>query len=263
MPYSGRNDEMLDMLQGEFQRKYEPNFACENSIPTGLMMTGLRGFWSMGAVDSSGAAIDSSGLGKTLTYNGNPVYGTAGLAPYIAFDGVGDFLSRSDEAGLDILGTESYIALKGLTLGGWFYRSAQNVSQGLIGKWTNLIAQRSYLLTLSASNQAQFMISIDGTATTVVTSTEPIALGTWIFYTGRFTPSSELAIWVNGVKTTNLVGIPASIFNSTTQLNVGAYSNGAQGLFTGRASLVYLCASALSDSVISNYYQQTRALYGV
>ena len=41
---------------------------------TFLSLPGLRGLWSMSAIQSNGDAFDQSGNGRLLTYNGNPTY---------------------------------------------------------------------------------------------------------------------------------------------------------------------------------------------
>ena len=260
-----RNAEIVDVLSADFQLRYEPNFACANAISIGKMLPGLRGFWAMSATASTGEARDMSDQDMHLTYAGNPTYGYQGLAPYITFDGTGDYLSRSDTANLDITGTETIYApnVRGLTLGGWFYRSAAGVEQGLMSKWNTVLTnQRSYMLYLNASNQILFSISTDGTTVVSVTHTETIATNQWTFIAGRFKPGSELKIWKNLTARTNTTGIPASIFNSTANFNVGAYANGSLGLFTGRASLCFLSAMYLNDYFITNFYHQTRALFG-
>ena len=104
-------------------------------------------------------------------------------------------------------------------------------------------------------------ISNDGTATTGVTSTVLCTTGTWYFVVGRFTPSTELAVFVNQTSTTTGAGIPASIFNSTTALNIGGL-NGTV-LLNGRAALVFLCANALGDDLISSLFQSSRVLFSV
>jgi len=103
-----------------------------------LALPGLRGFWPMSSFNEAGNAYDMSEQGRVMTYNGNPLYNYDGVVPYVALDGIGDFLSRADEAGLDIIGTETYVdgAVHGLTLGGWFYfDNALGSNEKLIAKW--------------------------------------------------------------------------------------------------------------------------------
>lgn len=262
------NSEQIDLLATHFPRRNEPTVAWGKVCSMFQMTPGLRGFWPMSSVDENGNAFDLSGQGRTLSYNGNPIYAFSGLYPSLQFDGAGDFLSRADEAGLDILGTETPVwsGVRGLTLGGWFYFTslATGDNQGLIGKYNrNAVNQRSYQLFMSdATNVIDFIVSTDGTATVDVAGSA-VAADNWYFCVGRFDPSTELAVFVNGVKTTNAVGVPASLFNSTAQFNIGAHSNGALALFAGIASLCFLSAMALSDTYIQALYHHSRSLFGV
>lgn len=231
-------------------------------------LTGLRGFWPMSAVYDGGNALDLSGNGRTLTRNGSLYYNFDTLAPFIQFDGAGDFLSRADEAGLDILGTEAYIRAihRGVTIGGWFYpedTTALNVLMSKVGGAAN----RSYLLLADGSlpgNNVGFYISDDGTNITTVYSVTGYTTNTWQFIAGRFNDADtgeELAVWLNDEKTTRVTA-RATIFNSTAPFNISGFNSGTN-LFTGRASLCFLCAAALDDATIRALYQHTRALFGV
>jgi hypothetical protein len=231
-------------------------------IPHFLALPGLRGCWPMSAYDASGNAFDQSSNGRTLTYNGNPTYNYDNLAPYLDFDGTGDYLTRTDEAGLDILGTESYVANPGLTLGGWFWFDVAvgGGAEGMITKHDTASARSYRLFRAATSSVIRFAISSNGSSDTTV-SGDLLDQNQWYFVVGRYTPSTEVAVFLNDGKTTNITSIPASIFNSATDLNIGAH-NGAFRM-TGRASLCFLCAAALSDAIIGNLFQQSRVLFGV
>jgi len=267
MPIGIRNDELLDMLQGEFQRRYEPNFAWGNAISAFSLLPGLRGLWPMSSVDENGNALDLSGKGLTLAYAGNPGYNYQGLAPYIDLDGVGDSLSRNDEAALDIIGTEGFIASakRGLTIGGWFWFDTLVTARLIMSKWKVTGSNdRSYRLYWSQVNNAfTFDISTDGIATVFAASTAGYSTGRWYWIVGRFTPSTEVAIFINRVKTTNLVGVPASLFNSISTFYIGTQDAGATFMMDGRVSICFLSSALLSDTIINTAYEQTRALYGV
>lgn len=263
MTVNPRDDALIKKLSGDFQLRNEPNFACGQALSTLLALPGLRGLWPMSVVSSTPTAIDVSGLGKALAYNGNPTFGYSGLAPCINLDGTGDFLSRADEADLDIIGNEAYIASKGLTVGGWFSATALAAVSMLISKNTDAGNQRSwYIFVNTPSNLPTWRISTTGAAVVTLAHTTAMSLATWYFIAARFTPSTEMAIWVNGTKVTGVAGIPATLFNSSADLQIGA-NNAGINLLNGRASNVFLCASAVPDVQIFNVYQQTRAMYGV
>ena len=228
-----------------------------------LSLTGLCGAWGMAAFDGAGNAQDQSGHGHHLGYNGNPTYNYANLAPYITLDGVGDYLARADEADLDILGTESYVAAgaRGLTMGGWFYfGNAAAAIETCMGKW-NAAANMAYRIYRSAAGLGVFEVSITGAAAVQVTG-PAIAQGVWVWLAGRFVPSVSLDLWVNGTLTSVVAGVPASIFNSNADFRIGANGAGTE-LLTGRSSMCFLCAGALSSQNPSAIYQQGRPLFGV
>lgn len=226
-----------------------------------LGLPGLRGYWPMSDFDSSGNAIDIS-QGRTLTYNGNPTYNYhASGGPYIDLDGTGDFLSRADEAGLDILGTESYIAsaVRGLTIGVWCFADSVTGTRCLISK-DDASTQRSWLFQLSAGVPDVFIFDTGSTFST--TSGGTVSASTWTHLVIRFVPSTELSIYKNGAEiASNTTSIKASIMNSTTALQWGAQN--ASNLLDGRLGICFLCAMALSDTAIDNIYQNTRDFYGI
>lgn len=229
-----------------------------------LSLPGLRGFWPMSAFESGGDTYDQSGNGRTLTYNGNPTYGYTTLgAPYLAFDG-NDYVRRGDEAGLDILGTETYVAaaVRGFTCGGWFYFGNTAAAQELVfSKGRGGVANTSYWLNRQAAGQGRFIIG-DGAAFQGPTSTVTIPKDTWTFMVGRFVPSTTVDLWVNIYKSTDAAGIPAALLNTAAPLNIASYNDGTAAFLTGRASLVFLCATALSDALITSLWYKTRGAFG-
>lgn len=227
-----------------------------------LSLPVLRGAW-VASVNNAGDWYDISGLGKTLTYNGNPTFNYAGLVPYWDLDGTGDFLDRADEADLDILGTEAYVAVPGLTMGGWFWADAYTgPNDYLMSKLNSLTNNRSYAISLSAGPVAAAIVSNNGIATVSQASSITFAVSTWYFVVMRFVPSTTLDIYVNSTKDTLAAGIPASIFNSNAAFEIGSANVGTLNL-DGRAALCFICAAALSDAQISSVFEQTRAAFGI
>jgi len=215
----------------------------------------LRGFWPMGSANQNDDVSDLSGQARTLTKNGTislPVYNS--VVPYADFGGAAtDFFSRADESALDITGV--------LTMGGWFWSDAIATQMGLMGKFLAAGNQRSYWMQFFGSNLL-FSVSVDGTAVVTVTHTTTLLTGTWYFCIARYTPSTELKVWVNDVAITNTTSIPASIFNSTATFNIGAFDGGIVPL-NGRSALNFLCASALPDSLLTRLFQESRSFFGV
>lgn len=230
-----------------------------------LGLPGLRGLWYPGSQDQTGAIYDQSGQGRTLTYNGNPTLAAYNdLVPYEDYDGTGgDYHSRADEAGLDITGTETTIAsaLRGLTLGGWFYpTSLLSGSRGLIGKYA--AANHSYLLHTSGGGTGwSFLVSTDGTNDVSVTHATAPTTGAWHFVVARFTPSAELSLYVDGVETVNTSSIPASIYSGNGALNIMGFNAG--NVSQGYCALAFLAAAAWPDELVNMLWQRSRPLFSV
>ena len=232
-------------------------------------LLGIRGLWTMADFDVNGNAEDLTNYDLLLTRNSHSLvtynlYNS--LVPYVDLDGAGDYLSRADEAALDILGTEAHLDAdwRGLTVGGWSWFDNLTRTEGLLSKWNDSgVNQRSYLLLKdTATDRLRFLVSTDGTAVVNVTSSVVPTASKWHFTVGRFDPSAELAVYVNGVWTVNTTGIPASIFASTADFHIGRY-DGTPDYLDGRQSISFLCAAYLSDDAVGALFQQSRALYGV
>ena len=265
MTIQNQNDPMVTLLSGEFQRRYEPNFAWQHACSMFQALPGLRLFVPFSSADENGNAIDLSGQGRTLTYNGGPKYFSNQLEPHVRLDGQGDFFSRVDEAGLDILGTESYIhvSLRGLAMGGWFQfdNVAGGGSEYCLSKYTSTADQRSYGIRRFTTGTIRFGTSPLGVVYTEAESVATPAAGVWVWLAGRLVPGATKTVWVN-LEQTDLVTADAAIFNSNAPFLMGGRNAGAADLMTGRASLCFLCAAALSDTTIAMLYEQTRALFG-
>lgn len=254
-----RNAEMVDLLKADFQHRNEPNFAWRAACSMFMALPGLRGFWPMSAFNSLAATWDLSGNGRQLTYNGNPTYNAYDLAPYIDLDGTGDYLDRADEAGLDIIGNEAYVAaaIQGLTLGGWFWRDVAR-AQGMIGKFG--VGTDAYRIYNNGGNTIRFDFFDAGVVGRTVDGTSA-GTGLWEFIVGRFEPNNdELNITINGTETSAAVPVGTTIRNGTAPFGVG---NIITNPLDGRASLCFLCVSSLPDVTLFSLYEQTRRLFYV
>lgn len=231
-------------------------------------LPGLRGLWYPGSQDQTGAIYDQSGQGRTLTYNGDPqlnIYND--LISYYDLDGTGDYFSRPDEAGLDITGTETTFvsALRGLTLGGWFWTDDLSNAPALLSKFQFTAGnQRSYNLLLNTAGTLRSSISSDGTSGNQqnVDSSNAIAEGEWFFAAGRFTPSTELAVFLNDTKTTFTTAVKASLFNSTAAFQLGAMDAGTR-ILNGNFALAFLAATAWPDTLLAYLFNRSRPLFGI
>lgn len=227
---------------------------------------GLVGFWPMSSVQrSTGNAYDVSGQSRTLTYNGNPTYNIYNsVVPYIDLDGTGDYLSRTDETDLDIIGTETIYAsaIRGLTMGGWFWENSFAVGNtGLMSKWGVTGASGAYMLYALNGNPTMIIESAGGGTSQAVGNGLGATAGKWLFVVGRYTPASEVKIYINNQSKTTATAI-ASLRNNAISFEIGNWSTSGLAL-AGRAALCFLSANVLPDSLISILYQQSRLLFGV
>lgn len=237
-----------------------------NVISSFQNIPGLVGFWPMSSVQrSTGNAYDLSGQGRTLTYNGNPTYNIhQDFMPYIDLDGTGDFLRRSDETDLQITGIESHNSIPGLTFGGWFnINTISAANQTLIGKRGAAGGNRGgYYLSARVDTNIRLTVSVDGTAQTIVEFATGLVANTWLFIVGRYIAATELKVWINENTVINTTSIPASLFQNNGNFAIGA-TGFASNLLAGQATMNFLSANALPDSLINGLRQQSRILLGV
>lgn len=231
---------------------------------------GLRGFWPMSSITETPTVIDLSGQGRALSRTNalfNASAAVAKLVPYASFN-TDRYLSRADEAGFDIIGTEAYVtsAQRGLTVGAWVRPVTAGASDsGIISKYATSGDQRSYLLyRANTTDLFRFIVSTDGINTVGQSTTVTWTSGSWYFVVGRFVPSTTIDIFVNGVKSSNATGIPASIYASTANFEIGSYGGGASATtWEHQQTLCFLCAASLAEDAINALYHNSRVLFGV
>lgn len=259
-----RNPANFQRAADDFARTYSPTFVFGNIVSMYRMLPGLRGFWPMTALSTT-TVLDFSGNGNHPTIN-SITLGFTGLIPFSHYAAGGDYMSRADNATLDITGTEAYMETKGLTIGAWVnFDTISAANHVLFGK--NLTPNISYLLYYNGGVGTlgfTFQISTDGTtAVPLRDATNTATAGNWYFAAGRFVPSTEMAVYVNANKFANTSSIPASIFSGSAALEFGSVNAGASSGLDGKLALCFLCATALPDATIRTLFQHTRALFGV
>ena len=266
-----RNADLVDILRTDFQHRNEPNFAWKSAASVLQVIPGVIAAWPMSIVrldNASSRARDATGAGYDLTSNNNVLFGyePSTLIPYAVFNGVDRFLSRVDGGPAnwaDVRGTETHIpvAQRGLTLGGWFwFDNTAAAIEHCIGKRIG-IGNLSYYLRRLATGEANFEISDDGTNTDNATSVVTIPEDSWHCMIGRFDPSTSVDVFLDGTWATGATA-RASIFDSGADFTIGAVSGGGEYM-AGRSSLCWLSQMYLSDAIAFNFYQQTRAMFGV
>lgn len=184
--------------------------------------------------------------GYNLDLAGTPDQGRFGVAPYVGFNGSTNYASRP---------SGSLKGLSGFTAGGWFQATSNDT---LMGVWqTSNQVWRLHINTLAPT----FYVSGSGADNYQVAHPANIDAATWYFIAGRYTPSTEIAIWVNGTKTTYGTGIPAALYNSAAQFVIGGAHGGAN-LLTGKASLCWMSHEVLDDAYLTMLFEMGRHLFG-
>jgi len=255
----------VNELEAYFLRRNDIINRYGNMVSHYQALPGLIGLWYGGRYQRSTGNLPNLAnvYGTTnkqdLAYNGNPTFNYLdnGIG-YAALDGTGDYFSVADNTDLDILGTESFVSNPGLTMGGWFYLT-DNTSEALISKFGS-VGDFTYRLIVVGPS-VFFQVSTDGT--NVVSASNSVALNTWYYIWASFNPSTRMTMGVNGDINETTVGVPASIFNGSAALCIGAGVNGTLNLLNGRFSVAFVCASYLTDAIGQSLFQQTRSLYGV
>lgn len=212
---------------------------------------GLTAFWPINSFDQSANVYDLSGQGRTLTYNAGSLSVINNRLTTMTFNGTTAYWSRADEAGLDFGAS--------LTFGFWYKFSATG-TQVIMSKFAAL-GQRSFELQYVTGTGFRMIVTGDGSTNVIVTSSDP-APGTtnWYHFVGRFQPSTEIAIFVNGVKTANTTSIPAAIFNSTSALNFGRRAD-ATFYASGDLTMAFMSRSNLNDAYINALYEEGLPLF--
>lgn len=240
-----------------------------NLISTYLALPGLRGFWPMSVIGASGQAVDLA-LQNHMTDTASPPFGHNNFVPYAQYNGSTQYHSIADNAAHDIIGNESYIGTgsKGLTIGMW--ANPRNLPGGttrIFAKGTTTGNAKSYHLAQSSSNIFVFGISSTGANTFDASAASAFSANQWYFLAGRFTPSTEIKLWVGssagGLETfTNTSSIPATLNNSATGLAIGAQADGTQ-YSSVWASMCFVSVMALDDYFIFSLFEQGKTLYGI
>ena len=237
----------------EVGRLYKPIKAIADTLVASqkdifVRLPGLVAYWPMG-IRFAGNAVEHGGAGFNLAQTGVCPTGYDGNSFAHIGNGTNFFWSSSSQ--LAVSGTETWISssIRGLTLGGWFMAdSTPTTNSGLITKDKDA-PERGYGLLYTSSDEVQFFASGTGAATVLATSAE-VGTGSWRFMVGRFIPSTEVAVFVDGDKVVNSTAIPAAVNGSAQDFEVGRYFNDNNRIVHGKSRDVFICASSLSDALI-------------
>ena len=256
-----RNSQMVDNLRADLQPRYEPNFAWKGITGLYQALPALRGFWPCSAQINATQATYLTDIANNFHCRavGGVMWGYDDLIPYILSEDC--VCWYADNAQFDITGTEPSVvaAERGVSLGCWIKPDTNNTNYSLISKY-HAAANLSYLLELVAG-VPQFVVSTNGAATVTVTHTTPVTTGIWQYVSAQYWPSARMRVSLDDNSSVLVAGVPASIFNGDAQFRIGASHAGSENHYRGLFSCIYICASALSTSIDTAIWQQTRAMF--
>jgi hypothetical protein len=190
--------------------------------------------------------------GGTLT-NGPTFSSTNGGS--IVFDGVDDYVD---------CGTSLSI-LNNITVQCWIKTTMTN-QQVFIGKWNNLISERSwYIGTFTSGGNLQVILSQTGDSNFNRYTGSVINDGNWKNVCFSFS-SGIILLYVNGISVTvTQIGdnIISSLHNSTAKLLLGANADATQTFLNGNISISQIYNRALSAQEVLQNYNATKSRFGL
>jgi hypothetical protein len=253
-----RNSELPGNLSQDFVSKKDAVSALNSAITFPLSFFIIRGFWPMNVFTTTGTIKDTTNTGLDLTFTGN-----AGVNPENAFS----TMSYYNGAGHATPATPGNLLTTGpLTFGGWIdVRAGSASSVGIMGRYRDDGANEcSYSLYMTGGTNIVALVNGTGNPANNVTVTYPNYPGfDYRRVVVRYTPSVELAIFINGRKAvSNTVGIPATLYaGGTHPFRFGSFNN-TPLYWTGHISYPFVSFWALDDAVIFADFESTRSLYG-
>lgn len=213
-----------------------------------VRLPGLLGYWPMGIRDGAGNVPDHAGGGGFFTEVGTVPTDYDGNSFVHLGNGI-NYLTTVTSFGVTGLETFVSSSIRGLTLGGWFMLDSLPANAGGLLAKDALAPNRGYYLAFGSAGVVTFSVSGAGSAQSFATS-GATSLAAWHFVVGRFIPSNEVAVFVDGDKTANAVSIPAQCNVSTGNFEVGRFQSSDSFIQHGKVRDAFICAAALSDSLI-------------
>lgn len=178
-----------------------------------------------------------------------------------------------------ILGTEPYMASasRGLSMGMWVYfwswSPTANASYFLLDKWQGSTSNRSYGLYITdvgGGTSTTFRFGVYDTSNTlhyVQSDNITNLVGRWWYVGGRYDPSASVDIFWGDAYTSgfnsasNTTSIPASLFDSTALLTIGARSDGTNTTDIA-AGHWWIAGARINGNHFKKQWEQGRFTFG-
>ena len=198
--------------------------------------------------------------GAATNANTTPIF-SAASGGVMDFDGVDDFITMGDPAGLD--GFTS-----GATFMVWAKRTTIGAYHRIFNKYSTGDDERSYLIFFDNNNNILFAISADGTSATydaLTTTAAYTSTTTWLHIAGVWPDNDRVEIYVNGVVQAGARSGAAQsqIHAGTDELYISSRKESANQFFPGSIDDVRIYERALSSNEQFNIYNNTKGTYGL
>lgn len=244
-------EEAFEIAQVGVQVKRIADVLTASQKDVFIRLPGLEQYYPGGIRTPSGQLADHAKGGAHVNQVGAVPTGFDGDAYVHLGNGVNYFTVLNVGS---ITGTETYISssIRGFTVGCWIMvdTTPPSAAHGIISR-DGVAPQRGHLLTWDNLDQPRFAMS--GTGAAIVSAVAPPSTtGVWHFIVGRFTPSTEVAVFVDGDKTVNTTAIPSSMFVSSQNFEVGRRGNSDGAIIHAKMRDMFICAAALEDDIIAD-----------
>lgn len=209
------------------------------------VLPGLAGYFLGGTRDGNGNLLPHGTLGS-MQETGSCPSGFDGKSYCKIGDGVNYLFTASIFANID--GTETWIEanIRGLSFGCWVHAvSLPNSNNALLSK-DGGATDRQYGAYETSGNTFNFYVSDTGADLTSA-QVGGVQTGTWQFCAGRWIPSVEVAVFLENVKVVNTTAVPASLYSSTQNFEVGRFFGADSSVGDFRFRDLFVCAAALTD----------------
>lgn len=213
---------------------------------TNPLVIGWAGYWRLDEV--SGLRYDSAGA-NTLTDN-NTVTQAAGKIGNSA-----QFVTANSESLSIVDNADLSMGDIDFTIVGWVYLDSKTVSRDLVSKW-GVASNSEYLLEYDqTSDRFRFVVSNDGTATTVVSATTfgSPTIATWYFLMAHHdSVGNVIGISVND-GAVNTAAHTTGVKNGTSSFVLGGRTTGS-AFHNGRLDEVGVARRKLTTAEVTELY---------
>lgn len=189
--------------------------------------------------------------------SGSPQLTRSGILTYTNLDSSDNQYLSSSASQLNLTGAATYTGTPGVTIGCWVRFTTLTGEQGIIGNWTTN-QQQVLLAKLSpvGTDLFRFSTSSSGTNSEVISTVSGPAFsasaGTWYFVCGRYTPSTEIKLYVHDGSTMRVWSAAStySSLHSTSPITWNAGRHTASNYLDGDICLAWCSNTVVPDGLI-------------